>query len=207
MARDVGRCADDLAACRREIATNSSGAMRPRSVPLLLALAGITIAMGLASRWYPQYLPVFVAKYAGDTLWATLVFWLLATVWRRASAAGLAALAIAISFAVEVSQLFHAGWIDSIRATTIGALVLGSGFLWSDFPCYVVGATLAADSTGRSPASTSDPALRLRALFLFSCWLRLQAKPRAEPRPRSSFPGNVLSFIDGRASTSTLLSR
>ena len=35
---------------------------------------------------------------------------------------------------VEESQLYHASWIDSIRGTTLGALVLGHGFLWSDLP-------------------------------------------------------------------------
>jgi len=40
---------------------------------------------------------------------------------------------------VEVSQLYRALWIDAVRGTTLGALVLGQGFLWSNFVCYVAG--------------------------------------------------------------------
>ncbi len=38
-----------------------------------------------------------------------------------------------------MSQLYHAEWIDSIRATTLGGLVLGYGFLWSDLVAYTIG--------------------------------------------------------------------
>ena len=44
-----------------------------------------------------------------------------------------------LSIAVELSQLYHAPWIDSIRQTTLGGLILGFGFLWSDLACYAVG--------------------------------------------------------------------
>jgi hypothetical protein len=57
---------------------------------------------------------------------------------RRAMAAFL------LSAAVETSQLYHAPWIDGIRATLPGALLLGSGFLWSDIACYAVGAMIGA---------------------------------------------------------------
>ena len=38
-----------------------------------------------------------------------------------------------------MSQLYHAEWIDNIRATTLGGLVLGYGFLWSDLVAYTIG--------------------------------------------------------------------
>ncbi len=72
-----------------------------------------------------------------------MVFWLLALGWRRASPGRLAVSAVAIAFAVECSQLYHAAWIDAIRANRIGALILGSDFLWSDLVCYAVGVGLA----------------------------------------------------------------
>lgn len=50
---------------------------------------------------------------------------------------GAAALAFAV--AVEVSQLYHAPWIDSIRGTRLGSLILGSTFNWPDIPAYAVG--------------------------------------------------------------------
>jgi hypothetical protein len=115
-----------------------------RSIPLYTTLAGLTIGAGLTSRQYPAIFPEFIARYAGDTLWAAMMFWILALVWRRASTRGLAWSALAVAYAVEFSQLYHAPWIDSIRATRIGALALGSGFLWSDLVCYAVGAGFGA---------------------------------------------------------------
>jgi hypothetical protein len=47
--------------------------------------------------------------------------------------------AVAFCFAIELSQLYHAPRIDSIRQTTLGGLVLGFGFLWTDLVCYSVG--------------------------------------------------------------------
>jgi hypothetical protein len=44
-----------------------------------------------------------------------------------------------LSLMVEISQLYHASWIDSIRQTTIGDLTLGFGFLWSELACDAVG--------------------------------------------------------------------
>jgi len=118
--------------------------IRTRSRVLYLALTCLTIGLGLASRRYPAFLPAFVARYAGDALWAAVVFWILALVWRRAGTGALAGGALVIAIAVECSQLYHAPWIDSIRQTRVGALVLGSGFLWSDLVCYAAGIGIAA---------------------------------------------------------------
>ena len=99
----------------------------------------IVMAMGLASRRFRHLLPPFLGEYSGDTLWALMVFlgisFLLpnANLWRRI------ALALGFAYVIEVSQLYHAPWIDSIRNTTLGGLVLGFGFLWSDFVCYTMG--------------------------------------------------------------------
>lgn len=98
----------------------------------------------MATRRVPQLFPEFVAQYGGDTLWAAMVFWLGALAWRRASTGRLALGALAISYVVEVSQLYRAPWIDALRASSLGALVLGQGFLWSDLLCYAVGVVLTA---------------------------------------------------------------
>ena len=108
------------------------------------ALLVVTVGAGLASRRFPARLPPFVATYAGDALWAAMVFWIAAVLFPRAATARLAAVAFGVALLVELSQLYHAPWIDGVRATRLGALALGSGFLWSDLACYAVGAALAA---------------------------------------------------------------
>jgi hypothetical protein len=63
---------------------------------------------------------------------------------RRLSTLLLAGLAIGFSVAVEFSQLCHAPWIEALRATLPGKLILGSTFNWPDFPAYALGVALGA---------------------------------------------------------------
>jgi hypothetical protein len=106
---------------------------------IYLTAAVATMLAGLGSRKLRNDLPPFVAEYAGDTLWALMLFLLVSTMLARSSIAIRSAISLGLAFSVEFSQLYHAPWIDSIRQTTLGGLVLGSGFLGSDLICYSVG--------------------------------------------------------------------
>ena len=100
--------------------------------------------LGLLSRRYPQYLPAALGKYPGDALWALMVFFGMGFLFRSSPTIVVAAAAFAFSVAIEFSQLYHAPWIDSIRGTFAGHLVLGSGFAWIDILAYAVGITIGA---------------------------------------------------------------
>lgn len=41
--------------------------------------------------------------------------------------------------AIEVLQLWQPPWLQAIRATLPGRLILGTTFLWDDFPPYLAG--------------------------------------------------------------------
>ena len=113
---------------------------RPRrNLPLSIVMIVVTIALGLASRRSGARLPRFVADYSGDILWAFLAFLLFGLIFSGTSTRALALMALSFSILIEVSQLYHAPWIDSLRSTRIGGLVLGYGFLWSDIACYAMG--------------------------------------------------------------------
>jgi len=99
----------------------------------------VTVAAGLASRHFLGILPQWVQLYMGDTLWALMVFLLIGFVFKRKSTLWVAVAALAFSYGIEISQLYHAPWIDALRANTLGGLVLGFGFLWSDMVCYTTG--------------------------------------------------------------------
>jgi hypothetical protein len=114
---------------------------RPRGRIAIAILA--VIPMGLLTR-ADLPLPTLIAAYGGDTLYATLVYLLVALIWPRAAIGRVGLAALGLCAAVEISQLYHAPWLDAIRATVPGRLVLGSGFLWSDLACYAVGALLGA---------------------------------------------------------------
>jgi Protein of unknown function (DUF2809) len=107
-----------------------------------IILIALICLLGIGSRRYAQVLPGFIASYAGDTIWALAVFLGFGLLLPRASTRTIALLAMTFSVAIELSQLYHAPWIDSIRQTTLGGLILGFGFLWSDLACYAVGVGL-----------------------------------------------------------------
>ncbi|MEZ0542450.1 ribosomal maturation YjgA family protein [Fibrella arboris] len=110
-----------------------------RNRVIYTGLTAGALLLGLASRRFGTYLPAFINAYIGDTLWALMVFFGFAFVFSRQPTRAIALLALLFSFGIEISQLYHAPWIDSVRATRLGALVLGFGFLWTDLICYSVG--------------------------------------------------------------------
>lgn len=101
------------------------------------------IGMGLATRKFADALPGFIANHGGDALWTVAVYLALAIVSPRTSPLKLGLLAFGISVAVEFSQLIDIAWLNGIRATLPGRLLLGSGFLWIDLARYFVGAAMA----------------------------------------------------------------
>lgn len=106
---------------------------------LAFAAAVLTVGAGLASR--APGLPGFVHAYVGDALYAVLIWTLLRAVFPTGR---IALASVAICAAIEVSQAWHLPALDAARATRLGALVLGRGFLWSDLGCYTLGVAAAA---------------------------------------------------------------
>ena len=97
---------------------------------------------GLASRRDGLHLPVFLAANAGDVCWTVLVFCGFSFLFPRAKLVSRATLTLAFAYAIEISQLYQASWINSIRQTTLGGLVLGFQFVWVDLVRYAVGVIL-----------------------------------------------------------------
>jgi len=110
---------------------------RNRAIYIILTVT--VILSGLALRKYQEFLPSFLAEYSEDTLWALMIFLISGFFFSYNSTLLNAAVALLFCFAVEFSQLYQAEWINSIRHTKIGGLVLGYGFLWSDIICYISG--------------------------------------------------------------------
>jgi hypothetical protein len=102
----------------------------------------MVVAAGLLwrSRLFP--FPPFHHKYGGDTLWALLVFLGFGFIFIRASTLRVALMAFCFSCVVEFTQLYHGPWIESVRGTRLGALVLGATFNWPDLIAYGVGISL-----------------------------------------------------------------
>jgi hypothetical protein len=104
----------------------------------------ITIILGLSSRKFTHELPFFVVDHFGDSLWAALVYFGFRTLFVQRGLFFSILIALVFSYAIEFSQLYQADWINCLRDTTFGALVLGKGFLLIDLVRYLVGILFAA---------------------------------------------------------------
>jgi hypothetical protein len=80
---------------------------------------------------------------AGDALWASMVAWGISAALPTWSVRLRAGIAFLICSAVELSQLLHTPLLDAWRATTLGQLILGSGFDVRDLAAYAAGIALA----------------------------------------------------------------
>ncbi|EOO21178.1 MULTISPECIES: DUF2809 domain-containing protein [Bacillus cereus group] len=100
----------------------------------------VVIILGLSSRKFAFALPDLLNGYLGDALWgALMIFTGFGFLFPKIETRKLAFISLIFCYGIEISQLYHAEWIDSIRATTLGGLVLGYGFLWSDLVAYTIG--------------------------------------------------------------------
>lgn len=99
----------------------------------------IVIILGLCSRKIANVMPDFLNIYLGDALWALMIFISFGFIFREMETKTVALIGISFCYLIELSQLYHANWIDNIRNTTLGGLVLGCVFSWSDLLAYAIG--------------------------------------------------------------------
>jgi hypothetical protein len=103
----------------------------------------LLIVFGLGSRRMGG-LPPWVTLYAGDVAWGALFFALFCLVWPKLGTARAWLAAVLTTEFIELSQLYRSPWLDALRATRGGGLLLGQVFVWSDVVCVALGATLGA---------------------------------------------------------------
>ncbi len=104
-----------------------------------ILIAIITLLIGLASRKFGNYLPDFLQEYSGDAIWAMMIYWGFRVLLYHKPIYISTVVAWIFSVAIEFSELYKAPWINHIRKTTIGGLILGYDFAYSDILCYTVG--------------------------------------------------------------------
>ena len=118
--------------------------MTPRSRPAYALLVGLTILLGLASRKFPTLLPFWLAKNAGDVLYAVMAFWLFGFLFPRLSIPRVSLVALLFCFGIEALKFSRAPALVAARHSRAGALVFGVGFNFSNLVCYAAGVALAA---------------------------------------------------------------
>lgn len=99
----------------------------------------IAIVLGLSSRAFGDRLPPFAANHLGDALWAAMVYCAFRTLLTHRALGLSLVLSLIFSYSIEFSQLYQGDWINGLRSTVAGGLILGKGFLWIDLLRYTVG--------------------------------------------------------------------
>lgn len=102
----------------------------------------IIMFMGLLSRKFMFIFPRNIAPFIGDMLWAMMVYFGFRFLFPKLNITKSLVLAFLFSFSIEISQLYQAEWINNIRNTIIGGLILGHGFLFEDLISYSIGIIL-----------------------------------------------------------------
>jgi hypothetical protein len=111
----------------------------PRTRSTYIGAALATIAAGLLVHLHGGELGFAARDVIGDALWAAMIACWVSALIPNARPVSRYAAAYAICVGVEISQLYHTPWLDAIRATTMGHLVLGSGFDPRDLMAYAMG--------------------------------------------------------------------
>jgi hypothetical protein len=113
--------------------------LRLRTILALLAFA----AAGLGFKFYAGVARAWFNDYGAGVLYE--VFWILVGffLWPSEKAAARVPIVVfAATCVLEVMQLWHPPLLERIRATFLGAAVLGTTFDWLDFPHYAAGSLL-----------------------------------------------------------------
>ena len=75
-----------------------------------------------------------------------VLFFCLVALWlfpRRSMIPAIVVLVFALTCLVEFLQLYQPPWLQTMRATFLGRMVLGTSFSWWDFSAYICGAIAA----------------------------------------------------------------
>ncbi|MFI5138340.1 MAG: DUF2809 domain-containing protein [Sphingobacteriales bacterium] len=93
-----------------------------------------TIILGLLSRHITG-----VPLFTGDVLWGLMVYFIVRFLFKQRGLRWTTIASLLFCYAIEFSQLYQAPWINNIRHTVLGGLILGETFLWGDMLSYTAG--------------------------------------------------------------------
>ena len=118
--------------------SGSQGAYRR----VLLWSFGAVTLLGTLGKFYPGPGRSWLNNSFGGVPYVILFMALVALIWPRLAQGWVALGVLVATCLLEVLQLWQPAWLQAVRATLPGRLVLGSTFSPSDFWYYLIGAGL-----------------------------------------------------------------
>ena len=118
----------------------TGGTLDRRRLGLMTALL---VPIGVATKLVAVPAAAWIVANLGGAVY--VAFWTLLVLTARPDLrpARVALVALLLTSAVEVLQLWHPPWLEAVRDTLPGRALLGRHFSWVDFPFYVLGAVAA----------------------------------------------------------------
>ena len=118
-----------------------SGSLGAYRRVLLWSFGAITL-LGTLGKFYPGPGRSWLNNSFGGVPYVILFMALVALIWPRLAQGWVALGVLVATCLLEVLQLWQPAWLQAVRATLPGRLVLGSTFSPSDFWYYLIGAGL-----------------------------------------------------------------
>ena len=102
------------------------------------AITLITLFIGLMSRRYTVG-GDFIHDYVGDAIWAGMIYFGFRFLLPLNTIKSAVISALFFCYFIEITQFNQSDWLNDLRHTTLGGLILGFDFLWSDILMYTIG--------------------------------------------------------------------
>lgn len=112
----------------------------PYQVSLLLTIV-LIIPLGYFVRFSPMF-PEWFSDVFGSIAYQILCVALVQFCFPKLSIVKTVLYVLLFASAIEFLQLWKPPFLQAIRATLPGRLVLGTTFMWSDFPPYLLGSAI-----------------------------------------------------------------
>ena len=139
----MSACEGEPAEAARGCGAHESGAApAARRRRLLAALVLLGPIGGVARFGHGYPLAGWVNANGAGALYVMGWIWLYCLCDPRAGVGRVSAAVLLITCALEALQLWHPPWLEALRGTPAGRLLLGTTFSWSDVPPYFGGAVL-----------------------------------------------------------------
>lgn len=110
-----------------------------RTVLPSVVSAALLAGVGTGTKLYPGPGAHWVRNNLGGVFYVVFRCVSAAALLPRTSAVMIAVWVVSVTSALEMLQLWHPSWLETIRATFPGAALLGTTFSWLDFPHYALG--------------------------------------------------------------------
>jgi len=95
--------------------------------------------LALTTRTHKAWFPELVVNYGGDIIWAGMFVFFVRIFFPKTPLWKIALINYILGILDELSQLNQGPFMLYLRSFTLGRLMLGVGFLWSDIVCYGIG--------------------------------------------------------------------